>query len=264
MAKRRNHASNRPKKKANPAHRQPAVRFDDNDDYDYENSDGDHPMLDADGPPNGQGQRRQSYGGRGAKKRALAPRPATETPQAPHAAGRHSRSRRRRGGGEGWDVDGGAWGVDARRCRSHSPCGRGRAHDDDGGGGPCAECRSVRRANLRLRDWAAGALRRCGERLGAWAEAAGVGATAPDEMDWQPEPVVRVVLLPPRARATAEDPAPRPPSPPSPRVAALVPGPWAWPPYASTPSAPTPASGFAAAAGAGSAGVPPLPVPVPM
>ncbi|OTA94353.1 hypothetical protein M434DRAFT_29974 [Hypoxylon sp. CO27-5] len=61
----------------------------------------------------------------------------------------------------------------------------------------CTECSSVRRANLRFRNWAHGALRQCGERFLAWAEEAGVGFEAADEMDWQPEPVVRVVILGP-------------------------------------------------------------------
>ncbi|KAI1133852.1 hypothetical protein F5Y05DRAFT_423555 [Hypoxylon sp. FL0543] len=61
----------------------------------------------------------------------------------------------------------------------------------------CTECSAVRRANLRFRNWAAGALQRCGEHLAAWAEDAGVAFGAADEMDWQPEPVIRVVLLGP-------------------------------------------------------------------
>ncbi|KAI1405661.1 hypothetical protein F4819DRAFT_374719 [Hypoxylon fuscum] len=59
----------------------------------------------------------------------------------------------------------------------------------------CTECSSVRRANLRFRNWALHALQRGGEHFGAWAEDAGVGLATGDEMDWQPEPVVRVLLL---------------------------------------------------------------------
>ncbi|KAI0834166.1 hypothetical protein F5Y06DRAFT_307116 [Hypoxylon sp. FL0890] len=59
----------------------------------------------------------------------------------------------------------------------------------------CLECSSVRRANLRFRNWACTALQQCSERFTAWAEEAGVGFEAADEMDWQPEPVIRVVLM---------------------------------------------------------------------
>ncbi|KAI1414283.1 hypothetical protein F5Y13DRAFT_19299 [Hypoxylon sp. FL1857] len=59
----------------------------------------------------------------------------------------------------------------------------------------CIECSGVRRANLRFRNWAHAALQQCGERFAAWAEDAGVGFAGPDEMDWQPEPVIRVLLV---------------------------------------------------------------------
>ncbi|KAI2609290.1 hypothetical protein GGR54DRAFT_643606 [Hypoxylon sp. NC1633] len=59
----------------------------------------------------------------------------------------------------------------------------------------CIECRDVRRANLRFRNWAARALQRCSERFVAWADEAGVAFGTGDEMDWQPEPVTRVLLL---------------------------------------------------------------------
>ncbi|KAI2619081.1 hypothetical protein GGS26DRAFT_595560 [Hypomontagnella submonticulosa] len=59
----------------------------------------------------------------------------------------------------------------------------------------CTECSTSRRANLRFRNWAARALQACGERVAAWAEEVGVGFGCADEMDWQPEPVIRVLLL---------------------------------------------------------------------
>ncbi|KAI0377451.1 hypothetical protein F5Y04DRAFT_291796 [Hypomontagnella monticulosa] len=59
----------------------------------------------------------------------------------------------------------------------------------------CTECSASRRANLRFRNWAARALQACGERVAAWADEVGVGFGCADEMDWQPEPVIRVLLL---------------------------------------------------------------------
>ncbi|KAI5924637.1 hypothetical protein F4810DRAFT_110097 [Camillea tinctor] len=59
----------------------------------------------------------------------------------------------------------------------------------------CGDCRAVRRANLRFRDWAAGQLRRGLRRVARWSEEVGVGFGAADEMDWQPEPVIRVLIL---------------------------------------------------------------------
>ncbi|OTB14437.1 hypothetical protein K445DRAFT_138687 [Daldinia sp. EC12] len=52
----------------------------------------------------------------------------------------------------------------------------------------CTECSSVRRANLRFRNWAARALSQCNQQFAAWADDAGVGFDTYDEMDWQPEP----------------------------------------------------------------------------
>ncbi|KAI1465622.1 uncharacterized protein F4812DRAFT_104655 [Daldinia caldariorum] len=52
----------------------------------------------------------------------------------------------------------------------------------------CTECSSVRRANLRFRNWAARALNHCNQQFAAWSEDAGVGFDTYDEMDWQPEP----------------------------------------------------------------------------
>lgn len=81
----------------------------------------------------------------------------------------------------------------------------------NGNNGPrvrfCTECSAVRRANLRFRNLVARALKRCSEHFVAWAEEAGVGFGTCDEMDWQPEPVTRVLLL---------APPPAPPPPPSP------------------------------------------------
>ncbi|KAI1391335.1 uncharacterized protein F4822DRAFT_182379 [Hypoxylon trugodes] len=121
----------------------------------------------------------------------------------------------------------------------------------------CVECSSVRRVNLRFRDWAAQALRQCGKRFVAWAEEAGVEFGAVDEMDWQPEPVTQVLFL--------RSPPEQMPPPPMNKGAEKViqqfqqylelqqqqqryqqpqhqytnpsigplpyPGPWAWPPY---------------------------------
>ncbi|KAI1079298.1 hypothetical protein F5B20DRAFT_172542 [Whalleya microplaca] len=74
----------------------------------------------------------------------------------------------------------------------------------------CTECRDVRRANLRFRNWAVRELQRCGERVLAWSEEVGVGFAAADEMDWQPEPVTRVLVLAPEP-APASTPVPVPP-----------------------------------------------------
>ncbi|CAJ2508106.1 Uu.00g092920.m01.CDS01 [Anthostomella pinea] len=56
----------------------------------------------------------------------------------------------------------------------------------------CTECRDVRQSNLALRDWLARTLR---ARITRWSDEVGVGFGAADEMDWQPEPVVRVLIL---------------------------------------------------------------------
>ncbi|RYP55909.1 hypothetical protein DL769_010020 [Monosporascus sp. CRB-8-3] len=72
----------------------------------------------------------------------------------------------------------------------------------------CTECRDVRRANARFRDWAWGRLERAARRVLDWSAAVGVGFDAAEEMDWQPEPLIRVLVL----RA----PSPLPLSPPPP------------------------------------------------
>ncbi|KAI1768710.1 hypothetical protein GGR53DRAFT_348188 [Hypoxylon sp. FL1150] len=76
----------------------------------------------------------------------------------------------------------------------------------------CTECSAVRRSNLRFRNVAAQALKRCNEHFIAWADEAGVGFGTSDEMDWQPEPVIRVLLLPP---PPPPPPPPKQGSPPS-------------------------------------------------
>lgn len=86
-----------------------------------------------------------------------------------------------------------------------------------GGGVPnrrCAKCRSVRKANLRLRDQVLQCLERARRLLVAWSAEVGVplALAADDEMDWQPEPLIRVLLLPAAdADADAHPPRPRPP-----------------------------------------------------
>ncbi|KAI0491230.1 hypothetical protein F4859DRAFT_509016 [Xylaria cf. heliscus] len=59
----------------------------------------------------------------------------------------------------------------------------------------CTECSTVRRANLTLRDWLGSAILRASEVLDSWGDEVGVGRGSADEMDWQPEPVVRVLIL---------------------------------------------------------------------
>ncbi|RYP02074.1 hypothetical protein DL766_010567 [Monosporascus sp. MC13-8B] len=76
----------------------------------------------------------------------------------------------------------------------------------------CTECRDVRRANARFRDWAWGRLERAARRVLDWSAAVGVGLDAGEEMDWQPEPLVRVLVL----RAASPPPPPPPPPPPGP------------------------------------------------
>ncbi|KAI1195092.1 hypothetical protein F5X97DRAFT_346086 [Nemania serpens] len=67
----------------------------------------------------------------------------------------------------------------------------------------CTECSTVRRANIALRDWCASALSRAVEVLDGWSDEVGVSRGSGDEMDWQPEPVVRVLLLTTPASALA-------------------------------------------------------------
>ncbi|KAI1436035.1 hypothetical protein GGR50DRAFT_265720 [Xylaria sp. CBS 124048] len=59
----------------------------------------------------------------------------------------------------------------------------------------CTECSAVRRANLSLRDWLQCTLSRTNDVVESWSDEVGVARGAADEMDWQPEPVVRVVIL---------------------------------------------------------------------
>ncbi|KAH8160280.1 hypothetical protein CIB48_g7966 [Xylaria polymorpha] len=59
----------------------------------------------------------------------------------------------------------------------------------------CTECSTVRRANLTLRDWLGSAIRCASDVLNNWSDEVGVGRGSADEMDWQPEPVVRVLIL---------------------------------------------------------------------
>ncbi|KAI1262164.1 hypothetical protein F5Y18DRAFT_430402 [Xylariaceae sp. FL1019] len=59
----------------------------------------------------------------------------------------------------------------------------------------CTECSATRRANLTLRDWLSQSYLNTTNVLTSWSEEVGVGAESADEMDWQPEPVVRVLVL---------------------------------------------------------------------
>ncbi|KAI1423732.1 hypothetical protein F5Y12DRAFT_715997 [Xylaria sp. FL1777] len=88
------------------------------------------------------------------------------------------------------------------RHRSSSPsrgAGRERERQRQQGRGRrqrfCTECSTVRRANLTLRDWMAAGIARASEVLDSWSDEVGVGWGCGDEMDWQPEPVVRVLLV---------------------------------------------------------------------
>ncbi|KAI1205946.1 uncharacterized protein F4807DRAFT_247746 [Annulohypoxylon truncatum] len=86
---------------------------------------------------------------------------------------------------------------------THHANSNSNTHFNGGGGSGgtnkrfCTECSAVRRANLRFRNWAARAIRACGERFREWADDAGVGFESADEMDWQPEPVIRVLFVRP-------------------------------------------------------------------
>ncbi|KAI1656666.1 hypothetical protein F4813DRAFT_120060 [Daldinia decipiens] len=116
----------------------------------------------------------------------------------------------------------------------------------------CTECSSVRRANLRFRNWAVRALSQCSERFAAWANEVGVGFGTGDEMDWQPEPVVRVLLvggdmsptstsstasLPPISLLTGTEGQQRQEEQIGP---VPTPGPWAWPPWSAPTGCPPP------------------------
>ncbi|KAI1098244.1 hypothetical protein F4804DRAFT_350594 [Jackrogersella minutella] len=115
---------------------------------------------------------------------------------------------------------------------SHSNS-HGDSHGGSGNTRSCTECSSVRRANLRFRNLAERALQACREGVAAWAKDAGVACDTADEMDWQPEPVTRVLLLrvddgdarrerwpDEQQQQGTEGIGPVP-----------VPGPWAWPPW---------------------------------
>lgn len=69
----------------------------------------------------------------------------------------------------------------------------------------CTECSTVRRANLTLRDWFSSGIVHASDVLDSWSDEVGVGRGSADEMDWQPEPVVRVLILP-----TTPSPTPTP------------------------------------------------------
>ncbi|KAI1648588.1 uncharacterized protein F4817DRAFT_59037 [Daldinia loculata] len=114
----------------------------------------------------------------------------------------------------------------------------------------CTECSSVRRANLRFRNWAVRALSRCNERFAAWANEVGVGFGTGDEMDWQPEPVVRVLLvggdmsptstasttsLPPISLSTGTGGQQRQQQQQEEQIGPVPkPGPWVWPPWSAS------------------------------
>ncbi|TRX92961.1 hypothetical protein FHL15_006099 [Xylaria flabelliformis] len=59
----------------------------------------------------------------------------------------------------------------------------------------CTDCSTVRRANLKLRDWLSSTIQRASSVVDTWSDEVGVGRGSADEMDWQPEPVVRVLIL---------------------------------------------------------------------
>ncbi|XDG02313.1 hypothetical protein ABKA04_001928 [Annulohypoxylon sp. FPYF3050] len=182
----------------------------------------------------------------------------------------------------------------------------GHGHGRGGGGGNrsrfCTECSAVRRANIRFRNWASHALRACNERFREWADDVGVGFESADEMDWQPEPVTRVLIVGSAAPILPPNPPPHPqfhvpnqnqnpnlnPNPGTNTKFGsaeaeqyleflkqnagrggdlLWPGPWPWPPYVDPNSNPNPTiSAFSARVP--STGLPKLPttledVPVP-
>ncbi|KAI1319182.1 hypothetical protein F5Y16DRAFT_104010 [Xylariaceae sp. FL0255] len=59
----------------------------------------------------------------------------------------------------------------------------------------CVECSTVRRANLMLRDWLDKALIAAADVIAGWSDEVGVSTGSGDEMDWQPEPVTRIVMI---------------------------------------------------------------------
>ncbi|KAI0433363.1 hypothetical protein F5Y09DRAFT_299273 [Xylaria sp. FL1042] len=60
---------------------------------------------------------------------------------------------------------------------------------------PCAECSAVRRANLTLHDWFTTSIANASKALDNWSNKVGLSCRSGDEMDWQPEPVVRVLIV---------------------------------------------------------------------
>ncbi|KAF3056008.1 hypothetical protein GL218_07248 [Daldinia childiae] len=115
----------------------------------------------------------------------------------------------------------------------------------------CTECSSVRRANLRFRNWAVRALTRCNERFAAWANEVGVEFGTGDEMDWQPEPVVRVLLVSGDVSPTSTASLPlitqftsmegQQQKQQQEQIGPVpTPGPWAWPPWSAPTACPPP------------------------
>ncbi|KAK8136940.1 hypothetical protein PG984_004880 [Apiospora sp. TS-2023a] len=62
----------------------------------------------------------------------------------------------------------------------------------------CNDCRAVRKANVRLRNALHNQIKAVTATLAEWSKEVGVpfGGEADDEMDWQPEPEIRVVFVP--------------------------------------------------------------------
>ncbi|KAI3330946.1 hypothetical protein F4824DRAFT_504593 [Ustulina deusta] len=136
------------------------------------------------------GQRRlNNYRGRGRGGPSIAPTPNNEDHN-----GRVHNQGSPRGGGGGEDVfpplSPAAW--SSPPPRSPSP----PASAGGGRGRFCTECSAVRRANLTLRDWLSSGIARASEVLDSWGDEVGVSRGSGDEMDWQPEPVVRVLIVP--------------------------------------------------------------------
>lgn len=62
----------------------------------------------------------------------------------------------------------------------------------------CHDCRTARKANVRLRNALHSHIKSATATLAEWSNEVGVpfGGVADDEMDWQPEPEIRVVFVP--------------------------------------------------------------------
>ncbi|KAK8046153.1 hypothetical protein PG996_014217 [Apiospora saccharicola] len=62
----------------------------------------------------------------------------------------------------------------------------------------CNDCRAVRKANVRLRNALHNQIKAVTATLAEWSKEVGVpfGGEADEEMDWQPEPEIRVVFVP--------------------------------------------------------------------